>query len=128
MSDPSTADQPPRRMTWQKRAIHDAVVDRHDHPTAQDLHKELLYQGIGLATVYRNLAHLVKEVHIQAVSHEGEIRYDCNTDQHAHASCTVCGTLWDIPLPESVEQTSSEILSVENVTLTLHGVCRNCTA
>ena len=128
MSKPSAADQPRRRMTWQKRTIHDAVVDRHDHPTAQELHKELLHHGIGLATVYRNLAHLATEGHIQAVNHRGEIRYDCNMSEHAHASCSMCGALWDIPLPANVELTTSDqILSVEHVSLTLHGVCRNCT-
>lgn len=129
MSDPSKVDQPRRRMTWQKRTIHDAITGRHDHPTAQELHKELLHHGIGLATVYRNLTHLAKEGRIQAVNHQGEVRYDCNMTEHAHVSCTVCGTLWDIPLPESIGLTTTDqIQSVDHVTLTLHGVCQNCTA
>ena len=68
---------PRRRMTRQKRAIVDNVLNRCDHPTAQDIHRDLKGHGIGLATVYRNLALLAEEGVISTVEHEGEVRYDC---------------------------------------------------
>lgn len=119
---------PRRRMTRQKRAIMDNVLNRCDHPTAQDIHRDLKGHGIGLATVYRNLALLAEEGVISTVEHEGEVRYDCNNMPHGHATCTKCGALWDIPLPP---RTTSELYatllaSVDTVDLTPRGTCHAC--
>ena len=124
---PAEGDQPVRRMTRQKRAIYENVMNRCDHPTAQEIHQDLASSGIGLATVYRNLALLAQDGAITTVEHEGELRYDCNNEAHGHATCTTCGRLWDIPLPAphgAIE--ASGLVDVEHVELTLRGVCRSC--
>jgi Fur family peroxide stress response transcriptional regulator len=118
---------PARRMTRQKRAIYENVMNRCDHPTAQEIHQDLAASGIGLATVYRNLATLARDGVISTVEHEGELRYDCNNEAHGHATCTACGRLWDIPLPaphDTIE--ASGLVDVEQVELTLRGVCTSC--
>ncbi len=118
---------PARRMTRQKQAIYDNVMNRCDHPTAQEIHHDLSPLGIGLATVYRNLALLAQDGSITTVEHEGELRYDCNNEAHGHATCTACGRLWDIPLPapyDAIE--ASGLVDVEQVELTLRGVCTSC--
>ena len=119
---------PKRRMTRQKRAIADNVLNRCDHPTAQDIHRDLDGQGIGLATVYRNLALLAEEGVITTVEHEGELRYDCNNEPHGHATCTSCGALWDIPLPASkvTIDASVPLASITVVQFTLRGTCHTC--
>ena len=124
----TSKEAPKRRMTRQKRAIVDNVLNRCDHPTAQDIHRDLEGLGIGLATVYRNLALLAEEGVITTVEHEGEVRYDCNNGPHGHASCTTCGAVWDIPLPSSTasELDASLLASVETVDLRLRGTCRTC--
>lgn len=126
-SSPAEGDQPVRRMTRQKRAIYENVMNRCDHPTAQEIHQDLAASGIGLATVYRNLATLARDGVITTVEHEGELRYDCNNEAHGHATCTMCGRLWDIPLPAppgAIE--ASGLVDVEHVELTLRGVCTSC--
>jgi len=116
-----------RRATWQKVAVRDEVLSRHDHPTAADVHVSLRSTGIGLATVYRHLASLVEEGTVRAVEHNGETRYDCNTGPHAHAACTRCGELWDVPLPESLVTHGVERMSVlDEVHLTYAGLCSAC--
>ena len=119
---------PKRRMTRQKRAIAENVLNRCDHPTAQEIHRDLDDQGIGLATVYRNLALLAEEGIITTVEHEGEVRYDCNNEPHGHASCTSCGALWDIPLPPSkgVGNVSGPLAAITVVEFSLRGTCHNC--
>ena len=119
---------PRRRMTRQKRAIAENVLNRCDHPTAQEIHRDLDDQGIGLATVYRNLALLAEEGIITTVEHEGEVRYDCNNEPHGHASCTSCGALWDIPLPPSkgVGNVSGPLAAITVVEFSLRGTCHDC--
>ncbi len=115
-------------MTRQKRAIAENVLNRCDHPTAQEIHRDLDGQGIGLATVYRNLALLAEEGIITTVEHEGEVRYDCNNEPHGHASCTACGALWDIPLPPSkgVGNVSGPLAAITVVEFSLRGTCHDC--
>ena len=119
---------PKRRMTRQKRAIAENVLNRCDHPTAQEIHRDLDGLGIGLATVYRNLALLAEEGIITTVEHEGEVRYDCNNEPHGHASCTSCGALWDIPLPPSkgVGNPTGPLATITVVEFSLHGTCYEC--
>ena len=126
--DGSDGVAPKRRMTRQKRAIVENVLNRCDHPTAQEIHRDLDDQGIGLATVYRNLALLAEEGIITTVEHEGEVRYDCNNEPHGHASCMVCGALWDIPLPPSkgVGHVPGPLAAITVVEFSLRGTCHDC--
>ena len=57
----TTSGGPSRRMTKQKRAVYENVMQRCDHPTAKDIHADLESTGIGLATVYRNLAVMAED-------------------------------------------------------------------
>ena len=121
--------RPSRRMTWQKQAIMENVLSRCDHPTAQEVHRDLDDRGIGLATVYRNLAFLAAEGIVSTVEHHGEVRYDCNNQPHGHATCTACGLLWDIPLPKTLNTSSHQtepLASADRVDYTLRGTCSAC--
>ena len=126
--DGSDGIAPKRRMTRQKRAIAENVLNRCDHPTAQEIHRDLDGLGIGLATVYRNLALLAREGIITTVEHEGEVRYDCNNEPHGHASCTACGALWDIPLPpnKDVGNVSGPLATIAGVEFSIRGTCHDC--
>lgn len=121
-----TSEAPSRRMTKQKRAIYENVMQRCDHPTAQDIHADLEATGIGLATVYRNLAIMAQDGLITTVEHEGEVRYDCNNEPHAHATCDSCGALWDIPLPSVNDVAQPSLAAIHRVDLMLRGRCHTC--
>ena len=121
-----TSEAPSRRMTKQKRAIYENVMQRCDHPTAQDIHADLEATGIGLATVYRNLAIMAQDGLITTVEHEGEVRYDCNNEPHAHATCDSCGALWDIPRPSVNDVAQPSLAAIHRVDLMLRGRCHTC--
>lgn len=116
-----------RRVTWQRDAVRAHVLNRHDHPTAIEVHASLKPTGIGLATVYRHLATMVAEGTLRSVRHQGEVRYDPNTSTHAHASCMTCGSLWDVTLPEQIIHDRPDGLrQVTDVQLTYSGQCGDC--
>ena len=85
-------------------------------------------EGVGLATVYRQLARLVDDGMLGAVEHMGETRYDTNLDPHAHAVCNGCGDIWDVPLPTILASmlTPKRLATVEDVDLTFRGLCPAC--
>ena len=120
--------EPKRRQTRQGRLVHEAVSRFDHHPTAKEVHQALEGEGVGLATVYRQLARLVDDGMLGAVDHMGETRYDTNLDPHAHAVCNGCGDIWDVPLPTILPSmlTPKRLATVEDVDLTFRGLCPAC--
>ena len=50
-----------KRVTRQRQLVYDCVIDRKDHPSANDVFADLQNTGIGIATVYRQLSAMVNE-------------------------------------------------------------------
>jgi Fur family peroxide stress response transcriptional regulator len=86
------------RITPQRRAIVDALTGDASHPSAEDIHNQVLrsYPMISLATVYKTLA-LLNEIDEVAEVHVGSVtRYDGrNKHPHPHLVCNRCGTVKD---------------------------------
>lgn len=89
-----------RRNTAQRQQVLDAVSGRCDHPTAEQIHRELQEQGssISRSTVYRNLCVLEDEGAVMEVEGIPAHRYDIRSDPHYHITCEGCGTVIDAPL------------------------------
>src|ERR687893_532644 len=79
------------RRTEQRQAILEALRASSRAVTAQELHGEL--EGVGLATVYRNLQRLVDDGTADTLRREsGEQAFLlCERGHHHHLSCRVCG-------------------------------------
>jgi Fur family ferric uptake transcriptional regulator len=79
------------RRTEQREAIYDALRASDRAVTAQELHGEL--DGVGLATVYRNLQRLADEGTADTLRRDsGELAFLlCDGGHHHHLSCRVCG-------------------------------------
>ena len=79
------------RRTEQRAAILDALRASDRAVTAQELHGEL--DGVGLATVYRNLQRLTEEGTAEALRRDnGEQAFlICGGGHHHHLTCRVCG-------------------------------------
>ena len=79
------------RKTEQRAAILDALSASDRAVTAQELHGEL--DGVGLATVYRNLQRLAEEGTAEALRRDnGEQAFlICGGGHHHHLTCRVCG-------------------------------------
>lgn len=80
-----------RRRTEQRQAIVDALRGCDTAVTAQELHGRL--DGVGLATVYRNLQRLTEDGEADALRREnGEQAFLlCGGGHHHHLTCRSCG-------------------------------------
>jgi Fur family ferric uptake transcriptional regulator len=79
------------RRTGQRQAILEALRASDRAVTAQELHGEL--DGVGLATVYRNLQRLAEEGVADTLRRDnGEQTFLlCEGGHHHHLTCRVCG-------------------------------------
>ena len=118
-------------MSKQKTVVYNAVMSSSDHPTADMVLsrcKEVM-PSINLATVYRNLNALIKEGAIQKVMVDGGDRFDKTLGTHAHFQCRVCNVVVDVEgidltcIKEGVSELCSQ---VEDVDVTIKGVCQTC--
>ncbi|MBQ3235426.1 MAG: transcriptional repressor [Clostridia bacterium] len=118
-------------MSKQRNVVYSAVINSSDHPTADMVLarcKEVM-PSINLATVYRNLNALIKDGVIQKVMVDGGDRFDKTLGTHAHFQCKVCNSVVDI---EGVDLSCLKGIGfetnnrVDEVDVTLKGVCHNC--
>jgi Fur family ferric uptake transcriptional regulator len=124
-------ESPPSRNTRQRRAIRDAFVTA-DRPLNPNEVLELAaadHEGIGIATVYRNIKALVEEGWLTTVELPGEsARYElAGKAHHHHFHCKQCGKVYELTgcltgfkamAPPGFEVTGHEVL--------LYGRCNIC--
>ena len=108
-------------------------MDRSDHPTAQDVYREVLeaFPRISVGTVYRNLMQLADAGEIRLVDvGDGTSRFDCNADDHQHFKCTECGQIFDVASiePQALEDALGASVPgmPSSFALTVYGVCDEC--
>ena len=119
--------------TFQRRVIFDAVLGSGDHPTADQVFKEVSarQRGISRATVHRTLETLFSLGMITRACHPGKvIRYDARTEIHHHLVCMHCDKIIDfqderldsLHLPD----TSTFGFETTGYQVQLRGICRDC--
>jgi len=121
------------RMTRQRRAVYEALMGTHEHPTADQLYHQLCESmpRISLATVYRNLERLAEEGKIRVIELPGlPRRYDADLSSHYHVRCVHCGRIGDIELDRvpslaSVAHRTGTYKLLE-MRLEFDGVCEEC--
>ena len=122
------------RVTPQRFAVYANLLNRGDHPTAEQLLQDL-NQDVptsSQSTVYSSLealckAGLVREVLLE----EGVCRYDANVAPHHHFRCQCCNRIEDIAwdhLPGVDISALRSGLKVEGYEVTLYGRCDDCQA
>lgn len=121
-------------VTSQRIMIFRALARRRDHPTAEELHGQLLSEqapDLSLATVYKNL-HLFQEIGLAraVASPDGRARFDVPLSPHHHLFCTRCGSIVDVEegvrielAPFLEQETGFRITGAE---LVLEGICAKC--
>ena len=127
------------RYSKQRELILDVLKSRKDHPTAEMLYNEIAQEmpGIGIATVYRNLASLYKTGKIQKIeTMQGEAdRFDGDLRPHIHFECSKCNEIYDIFLDEEenteLNDKLTELTKIINADFTsskivLKGLCQKC--
>lgn len=121
-------------LTWQRRVLFEALLDRQDHPTADQLY-EALYDrvpGLSRTTVYRVLDTLVRLGVATRASHPGSAaRFDPVTRPHHHLLCRVCDRLLDVdpvavpPLPSPLPADTGGF-EITDYTIYFRGTCSRC--
>ncbi|MEM6839556.1 MAG: Fur family transcriptional regulator [Cyanobacteria bacterium P01_C01_bin.120] len=120
------------RVTPQRFAVYANLLNRTDHPTAEQILNDLNQDApvSSQATVYNCLqalqsAGLIREVLID----EGSCRYDANVERHHHFRCQSCGSIEDIPwqaLPEIDLAHVRPSLEITSYEVTVNGLCEAC--
>jgi Fur family transcriptional regulator, peroxide stress response regulator len=101
------------KVTPQRLAVFEFITSREDHPTADQIHKEVKkkYPTMSLATVYQAL-HLLTEVGLvqELGFNDKGSRYDPNIMPHINIVCLNCGKIYDYEA-ESVKEMWSKIVA-----------------
>lgn len=125
------------RQTKQKDIIMKALYEIPGHPTAEMLYAALKkdHPNLSLATVYRNLNQFASDGIVQKLEFPSEpARFDIHANDHPHAICRSCGSIFDVPadtlspVTTYIAQVISEDLEFEVETLEIlaTGLCPAC--
>ncbi|WP_142119933.1 Fur family transcriptional regulator [Rarobacter faecitabidus] len=125
----------PQRNTRQRTAVRTALGHQPGFVSAQDLHASMRAAGetVGLATVYRALADMVRSDEADSIhTEDGTQLFRACEDadgHHHHLICVDCGATIEIdpPMESWVEQVCAEngFTPVRHV-LDVFGRCRDC--
>jgi Fur family transcriptional regulator, peroxide stress response regulator len=123
------------RITPQRHAILEYLINSMSHPTADDIYKALegKFPNMSVATVYNNLrvfreVGLVKEL----TYGDASSRFDFTTSHHYHVICENCNKIVDFHYPglNEVEHLTSHVtgFKVSHHRMEVYGTCPDCTA
>ncbi|MDM5186993.1 peroxide-responsive transcriptional repressor PerR [Bacillus sp. DX4.1] len=121
------------RITPQRHAILEYLVESMTHPTADEIYKALegKFPNMSVATVYNNLR-VFKEVGLvkELTYGDASSRFDYVTSQHYHVICEDCGKIVDFPYVglEKIEDEAAKTTGfvINSHRLEIYGVCPEC--
>jgi len=118
------------RFTSQRRCIYDVLMQKRDHPTAEEvfIRAKKAMPEISHATVYNCLDALVACGLARQVQLErGAARYCPNMEEHAHYYCDDCNAVFDMALPaEGALMPKPKGFQVDHYDIAVHGLCAEC--
>jgi len=121
------------RITPQRHAVLEYLLNSMTHPTADDIYKALegKFPNMSVATVYNNLR-VLKDIGLvrELTYGDASSRFDCNTSDHYHIICNQCGKIVDFHYPslEEVESLAEQVtgFDVSHHRLEVYGTCNAC--
>ena len=125
-------ERPTTRNTIQRALVLEAVRSLHCHPTSADVYEAVRekHPNSSRATVYRNLGVLANRGEVTRVEvPNGADRYDFRMNPHYHATCRVCGGVFDIEMPQmdiAARVVDAHGFSIESEEVVFGGVCEAC--
>ena len=124
------------RVTPQRLAIAEAVLNSTDHPTVQQIYERVRdhFPSMTLATIYSTLGVLERSGLIQELPFERMSRYEPNMDPHVNLVCIGCQNVMDADAgQEAVVRLRNRILNESNFEVAwqrvdFYGWCPACSA
>ena len=121
------------RITPQRHAVLEYLLQAEIHPTADDIYKALegKFPNMSVATVYNNLR-VFREIGLvrELTYGDSSSRFDYNTSEHYHIICDACGKIVDFHYPrlDEVESLAEKVtgFDVSHHRMEIYGVCSNC--
>jgi Fur family peroxide stress response transcriptional regulator len=121
------------KATGPRMLILTALEHDRSHPTAEQLHETLRqrYPSLSLSTVYQTLDAFIRSGLCRRVAGAGDRRrVDGTLQDHDHAICQTCGTIFDIarrqfPLPTPPTRLPNG-LTVTGMRLECEVICAAC--
>jgi Fe2+ or Zn2+ uptake regulation protein len=120
-------------VTPQRLAVMASLQNRRDHPTAENIYREVRQQlpAISFNTVYKTLEILCQKGMVIKINPLHEVaRYDGKTAPHAHLICRQCHRIVDLDWrPEkfpSLPPDDQHGFQIEQPSLTFWGLCPQC--
>ncbi|MDK9706590.1 MAG: transcriptional repressor [Desulforhopalus sp.] len=122
------------RITPQRLAILEVLVQSDGHPSAEDIYRQLVksYPTMSPATVYKTLSLLkIKGEVLELEFSDLANRYDGKKPYpHPHVICTACGLIVD-QTHDGLEEIIGRVMAETGFTISTHrldffGICPNC--
>jgi Fur family transcriptional regulator, peroxide stress response regulator len=120
-------------LTVQRRVILQTVLERDDHPTADEILEAVKDQvpGISRTTVYRVLDTLAEWGLIRRLQHAGTAaRFDGKIHRHHHLVCNKCHKVFDLHDAKldrlRVAHVETEGFEIQDFSVHLMGICETC--
>ena len=121
------------RITPQRHAILEYLINSMSHPTADEIYKALegKFPNMSVATVYNNLRVFREVGSVKELTYgDSSARFDFVTNDHYHIICKNCGKIvdFDYPALDEVEQFASQVtgFNVDEHRLEVYGTCPEC--
>lgn len=121
------------RITPQRHAILEYIIQSTSHPTADEIYRALekAFPNMSVATVYNNLRVFKKAGLVKELTYgDSSSRFDFVTHDHYHMICNDCGKIVDFHYPglDEVEHLASHVtgFQVDYHRLEIYGTCRDC--
>jgi len=103
------------RLTPQRLAIAEVVINSADHPTVREIFDRVqaFFPYVTIATVYSTLATLEQAGIVRELPFQRQSRYDANLSPHANLVCIGCGTVVDSEVGQETVAELGEIISAD---------------
>ena len=122
------------RLTPQRLAIAEVVVNSADHPTVRDIfgRVQAFFPYVTIATVYSTLATSEQAGVVRELPFQKQARYDANLAPHANLVCVGCGNVVDADVGQETVAELEHIVSsdsdfeVSSQRVDFYGWCSGC--
>ncbi len=122
------------RLTPQRLAIAEVVINSADHPTVREIFERVraFFPYVTIATVYSTLATLEQSGIVRELPFQKHSRYDANLEPHANLVCIGCDSVIDAEVnldlvAELEHQVAAESqFQVSSQRVDFYGWCSGC--